>query len=117
MRDPYQMKLAHGEVLDLTYSFKAIRHFEKITGGNFFGDSASGRIGADYLVAGIAAGLLAGNPRVKVEDVESAIEKHMAAGGDLPTLINDLMEALKRSGVLRGSQEDRPPLPAEDAGK
>lgn len=119
MREPYDMKLADGVVLSLKYSFKAIRFFEKVTGQHFFGDSAQGRIGADYLSAGLAAGLLWKNPHIKTDDLDAAIEKHMLAGGDLPTLIEGLMEALKKGGVLKSETESgseanapRPTTPA-----
>ena len=102
MREAFELKMKDGSTLSLKYSFKAIRFFEKLTGQHFFGDSASGRIGADYLSAGIASGLHWKNPSIKTDDVDSIIERHMDAGGDLPALIEGLMEALKKSGVLRG---------------
>jgi hypothetical protein len=105
MREPFELTLKDGTTLSLKYSFKAIRFFEKLTGGNFFGDSANGRIGADYLAAGLAAGLLWRSPHVKQDDVDSMIERHMDAGGDLPALIEGLMEALKKAGVLKGAEE------------
>lgn len=105
MREPFDLKLKDGTSYPLKYSFKAIRFFEKLTGQHFFGDTGSGRIGADYLSAGIAAGLLWKNPSIKTDDIDAAIERHMDAGGDLPSLIEALMEALKKGGVLKGADE------------
>lgn len=119
MREAYELKLADGAVLTLKYTFKSIRFFEKLTDQHFFGDSAQGRIGADYLSAGIAAGLLWKNPHIKADDVDAAIEKHMVAGGDLPALIEGLMEALKKSGVLKGEDqavEEPPKRPTTSGG-
>jgi hypothetical protein len=106
MREPYSLTLKDGTTLALQYSFKALRFFEKHTGQHFFGDSANGRIGVDYLSVGLAAGLLWKQPHVKVDDMDAAIERHMDAGGDLPALVEGLMEALKHSGVLRRSEEE-----------
>jgi hypothetical protein len=115
MREPYDLTLKDGTVLPLRYSFKAIRHFEKLTGQHFFGDSAQGRIGADYVSAGLAAGLLWKNAHIKAEDVDVMIERHLDAGGDLPDVIEGLMDALKKAGILKGGGEDRPTTPPADA--
>lgn len=118
MREAYDLTMKDGSVLSLKYSFKAIRFFERQTGGTFFGDSAAGRIGADYLSAGIAAGLLWRNPNIKMDEVDAAIERHIDAGGDLPFLVEQLMEALKNSGILKGPDAAaRPTPPAESAGE
>lgn len=117
MREPYELRLADGTTFSLKYSFKAIRYFEKLTGQYFFGDSGAGRIGAEYLAAGIAAGLIWRNPTAKADDVADALDRHMEHGGDLPAIVTGLMEALQRFGVLKGADEpekgapDRPTMP------
>lgn len=113
MREPYELKLADGTTYPLKYSFKAIRYFEKLTGQYFFGDSGAGRIGAEYLAAGIAAGLIWRSPNAKADDVADALDRHMEAGGDLPAIVTGLMEALQKFGVLKGAEEsgDRPTTP------
>lgn len=106
MREPYKLKMAHGDVLSLQYSFRAIKWFEKQSGGYFFGDSGAGRIGAEYLATGLAAGLLYKNKNIKPDDIDSLIEKHLDAGGTLPDLVNGLIEALKAWGVLKGELDE-----------
>jgi hypothetical protein len=115
MREPFDLVLKDGTSLPLKYSFKALRFFEKQTGGNFFGDSGAGRIGTDYLSAGIAAGLLHVRPHIKTDEVDAMIERHLDHGGDLPALIIGLMDALKKSGVLKGDDEPRPTSAASEA--
>lgn len=106
MREPYELKLKDGTTYSLRYTFKALRAFEKMTGQYFFGDSGAGRIGAEYLAAGIAAGMLWRQPGAKADDVADALDRHMEAGGDLPAVVNGLMEALQKFGVLKGGDEE-----------
>ncbi len=113
MREPYSFKLASGKSLELRYSFKAVRYFDKATGGNFFGDSAAGRIGASYLTAGIAAGLLWNKPDIKAEAIDALIEEHLDAGGSLPQLVEQLVEALQAGGVLQRSDTEAATRPTK----
>lgn len=121
MREPYMMTLANGTQLELRYSFKALRFLEKHTGGHFFSDSVS-RIGTEYISAGIAAGLLWKIPDITPSKVDNLIEAHLDAGGELPSVLDGLVEALKRSGILKrdAAEEQSPgerptlaPAPAE----
>jgi hypothetical protein len=115
MREPYNVTLADGTVLSLAYTFKSMRHFEKLTGQHFFGDTSTGKIGIDYLVGGFTAGLLWKQSTIKPEEVDGLIERHLASGGDLPTLVAGLLEALKKAGVLKTGEEAPPDRPTQAA--
>jgi hypothetical protein len=111
MKEPYELKLKDGTTYQLRYSFKAIRYFEKLSGQFFFGDSGAGRIGAEYVCSAIAAGLLWRGGQPKADDVAEALDRHMEAGGDMPTVITALMEGLQKFGVLKVVEGETPPEP------
>lgn len=106
MREPYVLKLATGETFTLRYPFSALRRYEKLTkGGHFFTDSMS-RLGAEYIVCLIAAGV---GPFCKTDDVEANLDKHLEAGGDIPDILNQTTEALKQWGILSRDEDEGVP--------
>jgi hypothetical protein len=112
MREPFVLKLATGETITLRFPFSAIRRFEKLTDGHFFSDSAN-RLGAEYIIALIAAGV---GQFCKMDDVEKKLDAHLDAGGDLPEILNQTTEALKRWGILNRDEDEEapePPVPTE----
>jgi hypothetical protein len=114
MREPFVVKLATGETFTLRYPFSAIRRFEKLSGGHFFSDSIN-RLGAEYIVSLIAAGVGA---HCKPDDVEKKLDAHLDAGGELPDILTQTTEALKAWGILNRDEEEgednlSPPVPIE----
>jgi hypothetical protein len=110
MREPYVLTLKNGDTFTLRFPFAALRRYEKLSGGgHFFTDSMS-RLGADYIVNLIAAGV---GPHCKPDDVEAKLDKHLEAGGDIPQILNQTTEALKQWGVLSRDEEEDSPGPTE----
>ena len=119
MREAYVLKLASGTELELRYTFKSLRFIEKATGGRFFGDIGQGRIGADYIAASLAAGLQHKDKSMTTERAENLLEAHLDAGGALPDVLDGIVDAFKRAGILKrdegeapASADERPPTEA-----
>jgi hypothetical protein len=117
MRDPYVLTLKTGKTLTLRYPFSALRRYEKLSGGGHFFSDSLHRLGADYLINLIAAGV---GPHCKPDDVEKNLDDHLEAGGDIPSIMNQTTEALKQWGVLSRDEEEEPneegPTEATDPG-
>ncbi len=111
MREPYLMKLANGTQLELRYMFKSLRFIEKATGSKFF--VSIGQVGVDFLAASIAAGLQHKDAKMSAERAENLIEAHLAAGGELPAVADQLVEAFKAAGILKRGEDEEASEPTE----
>lgn len=115
MRDPYVVNLASGVQLSLRFPFVAMRRFEKLSGGAFFSDSLN-KLGIEYMVAMLAAGV---GPGMKPDEIEKKLEAHLEAGGNLPFVVTELTKALQQWGILAPTEEEPAearPTPAEVPG-
>lgn len=116
MREPHQIVLADGNVLNLTFPFKAVRYFERLTGGHFFSDT-TGSIGVEYICGGIAAGLLH-QRKYTLDEVAEMLEAHLDAGGNIPTVLTELLNGLRKWGILlspttENDEATAPPRPTK----